>query len=222
MDVVWWSAAASLGVQLVVGAVTAAAFFVEYPAGEEDGLKVIVGLEFASQVVEFLWYLWIVLTRQRIRTWYRYVDWVVSTPVMLLSTAMFLSLRRMPPGGDSLRAVLDVFEDPGLYATLGFNWWMLAFGYLLERGTLRPLLGLAMGGVGLVGSFTFLARFVDAHDAVSMALFFTMYAIWSLYGVAAALDDVPKNVAYNGLDVVSKNFYGLFLYVYVVAREWFD
>ena len=55
-----------------------------------------------------------------------------------------------------------------------------------------------------------------------MALFFTMYAIWSLYGVAAALDDVPKNVVYNGLDVVSKNFYGLFLYVYVVAREWFD
>ena len=34
---------------------------------------------------------------------------------------------------------------------------------------------------------------------------------------AAVLADVPRNVAYNALDVVSKNVYGLFLFVYVLT-----
>ena len=35
-------------------------------------------------------------------------------------------------------------------------------------------------------------------------------------GVAAAFGDVPKNVAYNGLDIVSKNLYGVFLFAYAL------
>ena len=36
-----------------------------------------------------------------------------------------------------------------------------------------------------------------------------MYGVWALYGVAAALPDAPKNISYNGLDLVSKNAFGV-------------
>ena len=39
-----------------------------------------------------------------------------------------------------------------------------------------------------------------------------LISIWSLYGVAAVLPTIPKNLSYNVLDIISKNFYGLFIY----------
>ena len=33
-----------------------------------------------------------------------------------------------------------------------------------------------------------------------------------MYGVSATFDVVTKNISYNLLDIVSKNFYGLFIY----------
>jgi hypothetical protein len=35
-----------------------------------------------------------------------------------------------------------------------------------------------------------------------------------MYGVAAELDDHSKNMMYNGLDIISKVFFGLGLWVY--------
>ena len=54
--------------------------------------------------------------------------------------------------------------------------------------------------------------------AMGGALVLFMYIVWGLYGIAATQDDVTKNVAYNALDVVSKN-YGVFLFVYLLARR---
>jgi hypothetical protein len=45
----------------------------------------------------------------------------------------------------------------------------------------------------------------------------TTFVVWGLYGVAAALADVPKNVMYNAIDVVSKNGFGLFIFVYALT-----
>lgn len=206
MSLVYRSAVASLIVQIAVGGVTAASFFLENVSSE---LQLILSLELVSQVVEFLWYLVAVCRYRTIRTWTRYIDWVVSTPVMLLSTVLFFQLRR----GESLS-----FASPALWVCLVFNWIMLGFGFVMETTESVPrLAGLAFGGVSFVGSFTMLSRFVDSTDTLSVALFVFMYVVWGLYGVAAALPDVPKNVGYNALDVMSKNFYGIFLFVYALT-----
>ena len=39
--------------------------------------------------------------------------------------------------------------------------------------------------------------------------------VWSLYGFAALLGTKNKNISYNLLDIVAKNFYGLFIYFYI-------
>lgn len=209
MSIVYRSAVASLLVQVAVGAVTLAGLFVPQ---DSDDLRLIFGLELGSQLVEFVYYVVVVCRFRTILTWTRYLDWVVSTPVMLVSTALFFRHRS---GASAARA----WDDGALAAALVLNWIMLACGFAVEVTRAVPtIVGLALGGGAFVGSFTFLATFVDGTDAVSTTLFATMYVVWALYGVAAALDDVPKNVAYNALDVVSKNFYGLFLFAYAVAR----
>jgi hypothetical protein len=211
MSLVYRSAVASLLVQVLVSAVTFAGFFVRLPDESAADLRVIFGLEFGSQVVEFVYYLFVVCRFRTILTWTRYLDWVVSTPVMLASTALFFRHRRGAP-------IDGVLDDGGFYAMLGLNWLMLAFGFALEVSrAVPPLAGLALGGASFVGAFAFLGRFVDDGDALSVGLYAAIYGVWALYGVAAALDDVPKNVAYNALDVVSKNFYGVFLFAYALA-----
>ena len=44
-----------------------------------------------------------------------------------------------------------------------------------------------------------------------------MIIIWSLYGVAAMFPTIIKNIFYNILDIISKNFYGLYLFSKVRA-----
>ena len=48
------------------------------------------------------------------------------------------------------------------------------------------------------------------HTDLGIKLFIFLIIIWSLYGVAAYMNIKVKNLMYNCLDIVSKNFYGLF------------
>ncbi len=216
MSIVRTSAIASLTAQFVIGAVTAIAFFVDVksPRDRED-LNVILVFEVTSQVIEFLWYATVLATSHTITARLRYIDWVLSTPTMIVSFAMFF--RHRDGSITTGRSVTSVFQTYELYASLAMNWIMLALGFALESGHASNVVGLGGGGLALVGSFTFLAMFVDDDDVISRALFWTTFAIWGLYGVAAALDDVPKNVAYNLIDVVSKNGFGVFLFVYALT-----
>ena len=50
-------------------------------------------------------------------------------------------------------------------------------------------------------------------------IFYLLLVIWSLYGVAAMLNTIPKNLLYNLLDIVSKNFYGLFILFLILKRQ---
>lgn len=208
MSLVYRSAVASLAAQVLVALVTSATYFV--PVSYGDDIVAIVSLELASQLIEFVWYALVVFRFRTILTWTRYLDWVVSTPIMLVSTAFFFHHRRRLP-------IVAVFESYRLYLCLALNWLMLAFGFAVETGAMtRRFVGLALGGAAFVGSFTALSLFLDRDDPVSAWLFVAMYVVWGLYGVAAGFPDAPKNVSYNALDVVSKNFYGVFLFLYVV------
>ena len=119
--IVYRTAVASLLVQLAVFLVTSASFFVPLPAAEREGLEAIFALELTSQFVEMAWYTVVVCRYRTILTWTRYADWVVSTPLMLLSLALFFYHRRGRP-------VWDVGAAPALYASLALNWAMLAAG----------------------------------------------------------------------------------------------
>lgn len=210
---VYKSAVASLGVQLLTMGLTVATFFIDIKSeAVRRDLDSILALETVAGGIEFVWYAVAVWNARTIYTWTRYVDWFVSTPAMLVSTALFFHHRRGIPLG-------DVFDGYLLYVCLGFNACMLGFGLLAELGMLPVLAALAGGGAAFVASFTALATFLGSEDVdtMSVILYTSMYAVWGCYGVAAAFPDTAKNVAYNGLDVVAKNFYGVFLFVYALT-----
>lgn len=206
----------SLCLQVVIGSSAVVGLFVPHPPDEARTLRVVFALEAASQLVEFVWYAVALCRYRTIATWTRYADWVVSTPLMLVSMAMFFALRKT--GRDDAALVLG---DGSLWVCLAFNQLMLSLGLLAEirsvssDGGSRLLLGL--GTAAFAVSFGFLGSMVSTADAWSAGLFSVVLVVWALYGVAAALPYDAKNVAYNCLDVVSKNCYGLFLLVYVLV-----
>jgi bacteriorhodopsin len=210
---VYRTAVASLLVQLAVAIVTAAGLFLPLDEAVRADLEAILALELSTQVVELAWYTLAVCAAREIATWTRYADWAVSTPTMLVAAALFFQHRR----GLALSAL---FESYVVYAVLALDWAMLALGYLVERERVPRVAGLAGGGAALVLAFALLARTLGPApvDALSAWVFWAMYGVWALYGVAAALPDAPKNIAYNGLDLVSKNAFGALLFAY--ALQW--
>ena len=188
------------------------------PVNEEyeyrNDVLAILYVEGASQLVELAYYsIAVGCFFGRILTWTRYIDWFISTPVMIVSTAMFLLHRQ---GKDPLLALR--MQDPLVVMSICLNQLMLSFGLCIELGSVGKLKGVVLGSSAFIASYAFLGQRVDGTDTMSVVLFFAIFFVWSLYGVAALFSYVPKNVSYNALDIVSKNFYGIFVGVYLVTR----
>lgn len=207
---VYRSAVLSLTVQVLLGVVTGIGLLIPVPAHAREDLQPIFILELVSQAIEFAWYALVVLRYREIVTWTRYADWFFSTPTMLVSTVLFF-LHRSDTD-------YSVFVPSGRFAMIiTLNALMLAFGFAIESDAFPKGAGILLGTVMLAATFRTMATFLPPDDGLSIGLFTTMAVVWALYGVAAALAYAPKNIAYNLLDIVSKNFYGLFLTVYAIT-----
>ena len=95
---------------------------------------------------------------------------------------------------------------------------MLLFGYLYERNVIDLMTSQVIGFAGLVGSFYVIWDRFASKSPENYPLFWFMTSVWSLYGVAAFANPTLKNASYNILDVIAKNFYGLFL-SYVIHQK---
>jgi hypothetical protein len=96
-----------------------------------------------------------------------------------------------------------------------WNLWMLVFGYLQEIGKIGLIASTTFGFGGLIGSFYVIYEGFASKTEENLPLFWFMFGVWSLYGVAAWFPSALKNASYNMLDIFSKNFYGLFLSYFI-------
>lgn len=202
----------SLIVQVITGIIGGAALFV--PLGEKDKiLGDVLGFEMAVQVVELFFYFWFLFIKDVATiTTTRYFDWFLSTPVMLLTMAAYFSYESLKEKFRN-ESIQDFFAEHRrtLYAIFVFNFLMLLAGLLGELGYITKLFALLYGFVALILSFgTIYKNFVFGSDFVK-GFFAIMAVTWSGYGVAYMLDPVKKNVVYTILDIVAKNFFGLYL-----------
>ena len=81
----------SLLVQIITGIVSLHGLFITLP--EKDSILTdILGLETLVQFVEMVFYIWISYAMINVdkMTPRRYIDWVITTPTMLLSTIIFM------------------------------------------------------------------------------------------------------------------------------------
>jgi hypothetical protein len=67
------------------------------------------------------------------------------------------------------------------------------------------------GFAAFVISFYEIYRSFVGDILINQFLYWIMFSLLSLYGVAATFSPLNKNFSYNILDIFSKNFYGIFL-----------
>lgn len=177
-------------------------------------------LETFVSAIQFSFYTWYAYHFRDVAeaTMYRYHDWIITTPLMLLTMMIYYDHNNKP----DKETTLDSFWEEhraDILLVFAFNAVMLVFGYLFELGILDLLTSNTLGFAGLIGSFYVIYNsFVSKNIPANLPLFGFMSVVWGSYGVAATLSPTLKNVFYNLIDAISKNFYGIFL-TYVVYQK---
>jgi bacteriorhodopsin len=132
----------------------------------------------------------------------RYVDWMITTPMILLVLLLFYN----PKSG-----TVD-YRTYG--AIVALNIGMLLSGYYGETGALTKVQG---GGLGFAffAGLLFLIYSCCIPKTSNITVFALFSVIWALYGVNFYLEnEETKNINYNILDVMSKAIFGIVLWLY--------
>jgi bacteriorhodopsin len=211
----------SIFVQLITGIIDIHALTLPLPP-EHAILNPILKIEFIVQTVELAFYIWFVLSHIAVSSMAaaRYFDWIFTTPVMLFTTIVFLKYKEHIEKKDPNHITVQQFiRDNRSNITIIFlaNLTMLIFGYLGEIGIISRPFAFGAGFVGFAVSFSVIYNEYARKSQQGKRLFVFLLGIWSLYGFAFLLDPAAKNITFNFLDIVAKNFFGLYL-VYVIYK----
>ena len=218
---------ASIGVQVVAGLVGLLGLLVPL-SPEHLVLRDLLGLETAVQLVQLIAYV-LLAARFHLGSMAatRYFDWMITTPVMLFTFAAYLRYSELQEK-DDVRAS-EALRSPSflrgrtcvLASLVVSNLGMLLLGYLGEVGALaRPLAWVASSFFFLV-TFGILYLEFARKSEDGRRVFLVLFLVWSLYAATYFLSAAAKNIAINGLDIVSKNFFGVFL-AYVIFQRRAD
>jgi len=135
----------------------------------------------------------------------RYIDWTITTPMMLLSlsTVLAFNIGKAIP--------LSVF-----ITVILLNYAMLYIGYLGEVGSLDKISAMVGGFVPFVAMFGLIAyKFLLPKYNFANYLFFGAFvSVWACYGIVYLFDEEYKNIGMNILDLIAKCFVGLSLWLY--------
>ena len=197
-------------------------------------LQLILVLETIVQGVEFVWYLVIALLyflrKKSFGVEYRYIDWVITTPIMLITLFFLVIYFHFP-----CLEVAKLVDFPGFGGLLALiilaDWGMLFLGCMVEANwwNVRRLKYvrwlLALGFVPLCVAF--IPHVIAATERPSdsaVAVVVPTFGLWSLYGVVAiaAYGEERaqwRNAFYNLLDLLSKNLAGVVVSIIAFEAE---
>jgi bacteriorhodopsin len=217
---IYISGVVSLIVQIIVGIIDYLAIKLKIDPKDEI-LKDLLRVELIVQVVEFIFYVWLIYYFNKVSkniTPFRYIDWMVTTPLMLISLSAFL--KHDGTSGDRLTDFLKKHKDSIVKIVL-LNATMLFCGLMGELGYFSTMTAVTLGFIPFVLNFkhikdTFLPKKDD--DKFKKVLLYWFVFFWSLYGVFATMNYQTKNTGYNILDIFAKNFFGVFL-AYVISKK---
>lgn len=216
-ELVKYSTKLSLIAQIITGLFGFAGIFIALP-----NYHVILGdvltLEMIVQIIEFVFYLWLYFFfNLSSMAAIRYIDWFITTPMMLLSMSIYFTYVRLLKE-ERVITLKDFIQDhrSTLLQIFGANFLMLFFGVLGELSILPILPAFALGSFAFIGSFTTIYK--NFYSKESRILFSILTIVWALYGVAYLFPIAAKNIGFNILDIFAKNFFGVFLF-YVIYKN---
>jgi bacteriorhodopsin len=217
------SAFTSLGLQVIAGIIEI--WGLTFSVSEKDIIvRDILVSEVWIEVVEFIFYSYLVglilfskvplsITAQR------YIDWLITTPFMLINFAFFFMYRNNKHQGKRYWELLKE-EAPTLIKILIANFLMMACGLLGELGILSQSFSTGLGFIPFAYIFKQLySKYVGKEDQLSLTLFYSVFAILGSYGVSALLPFTAKNTCYNIVDLLAKNAFGVFVSFYIAGMS---
>jgi len=178
-------------------------------------------MEFGVQIIEMVFYVWMIYNYTSISniTPKRYYDWIITTPIMLVTLMAYLDSSQYK----------DIFEfittnKNLLSKVVVANLAMLLFGLLGEHRVIPYNLAIYLGFIPFLYYFYLIYQQYFMEDKFKFKpkpkdkkrLYWFFFVVWSFYGLSAFLPYVLKNTAYNILDLFSKNGFGVFL-VYIIS-----
>lgn len=147
----------------------------------------------------------------------RYIDWFLTTPLLLVSFALYTAYSNNKGGTGEPK---DLDGIPLIYIIV-LNLLMLVAGFLGETKKIGLYTGFFLG-------FAFFAplmyllydKYVKDSEGDNNLIVFILFAVvWGLYGLAYLLNTKWKNISYNALDVVSKAGFGMLIWLSIVFRN---
>ena len=136
---------------------------------------------------------------------FRYIDWSITTPMMLLALSVVL-------GYNANVNVNFVF----MMTVLLLNYFMLVVGYLGEINIISRLQGFIVGFIAFFAMFfVIFMKFLNSKfNLFNYVLYGIYFIVWSIYGIAYMFSEEYKNIVMNILDCIAKCLIGIFLWVY--------
>jgi bacteriorhodopsin len=183
-------------------------------------------LEILVQIIEAMFYIWLVYNFNKVTnvTPKRYIDWIFTTPSMLITLMVYLIyLGHINNGVDTsgitlLGVIKDNFHT--ISKVISLNWLMLILGYLSEVNIISTLFGVLMGFIPFLLYYYIIYYKYASQSDTGLKLFWYFFFFWSMYGVVALLPYNLKNSIYNILDLFAKNFFGLFLSYIIIMKKY--
>lgn len=154
---------------------------------------------------------------------YRYLDWFVTTPLLLISFTLYLQYLKNindDSNGDSNKKTNTdksavKFDFDKLVIIILLNLIMLVFGFLGESNMINRYSGCVLGFIPFIAIFYYIWKWYG--DSIKNKKIFQIFvSIWAIYGIVYLFPNKPKNISYNILDVIAKVGFGLLIWFEVV------
>lgn len=175
----------------------------------------ILTIESIVQIIEFSFYFYFVYAQiPHDMAVIRYYDWFLTTPTMLFTMVMYFEyLKNINNQSEKITNIKEIWEnDYNRILKIGFyNFLMLLVGYLGELQIVSKLFATIFGFGNLGLSFYEIYDGYARFSTEGTNLFILLSGIWGSYGIAYLFPETEKNITYNGLDLISKNFFGIYL-----------
>jgi hypothetical protein len=191
--------------------------------GDNLLIKGLIQIELFVQFIEMIFYIWLVFSFSSATyiTEKRYYDWVFTTPAMLFIFIVYLDFLKNnnrvyeinDQSATSYDYIINAFTKHShtfTYVVL-LNLSMLFSGYLGETKVIDRPTALLCGFLPFIAYFYIIFQNYAKYTSTGFIMWILFVIIWSLYGLASILPYTWKNISYNLLDIVSKNFFGLYL-----------
>jgi bacteriorhodopsin len=211
----------SVIVQAITGIIDIIGLFVKVPY-KFSFLKKLLTAELSVQILEGSFYVYWLTDFKNIAniTPKRYIDWIFSTPTMLVTLMFYLIYLNTPDKNKGELKYFELFykEFKTIAVILILNWVMLLFGYLGEVSIIPIALGVFLGFIPFIIYYYMIYKNYVEMGNIGIKIFTYFVFFWSIYGIVALLPYEIKNICYNILDLFSKNFFGLFL-TYLIFKN---